>query len=621
MAQSALILVDGSSFLYRAYYAAKTGFATSSGIPTGATLIMTTMLRKLQVKYAGMPLAVVFDARGKSFRHELYPEYKANRPHMPEDLVPQVENVQAIVKAMGCALIVVPGVEADDVLGSYAKAAENLGRNVVICTGDKDLAQLVSDKITLYDSMNEKVYDRQGVIVKYGVPPELIIDLLALKGDSSDNIPGMSKVGDVTAVSVLNGIGGIAAIEAHSNMVASLTFRGAKTFAKRFFAELPMIKLSYDLATIRTDVPLPLPLNAITPPKPDHHALLELYRKLEFKRLYAEEEAALAAAATGEQAVSTKSAAAELLSQVKGENKAAEDRSELEEFTLSSPGSLEMAENTSAAAAASLDVGDKLLETLSSAGLECKLVTTLEELNTVCDKLKAAGGFALDTETDSLQAQSCRLVGISLAVDEHAAYYIPLRHEYLGCPLQLDPAAVAAALGPILADPNIKKYGHNLKFDLLVLHFAAGLEVNGVYADSMLAAHLLDSVQRLSLDKLAAKYLNYQTITFEEVTGGKKNSSFAAVELQKAAAYSGEDAAISLRLCKVLLKKLQDIPPLNDLFFAQEMPLLQVLYHMECNGAYVSAQVLAGQNRQLRAELSQVQTDIFTAAGQRFNIA
>ena len=609
MPQSALVLVDGSSFLYRAYYAAKTGFTTKSGIPTGATLIITNMLRKLQQKYAGQAMAVVFDARGKSFRHELYAAYKANRPHMPEDLVPQVENVQAIVKAMGCALIVVPGVEADDVLGSYAKAAENRGQQVVICTGDKDLAQLVTDKITLYDSMNEKIYDRQGVIVKYGVPPELIIDLLALKGDSSDNIPGMSKVGDVTAISLLTGVGGIAAIEAHSEMVASLNFRGAKTFAKRFFAELETIKLSYDLATIRTNLPLPIPLEDIKPPLPDHQKLLEIYTKLEFKRLCAEESQALAAAAAKAE---TSANQPENIATTK----ATTATEAMPDFALSSPGSKDEPQ-----VERKLSAAGEILQRISDIGLTCQVVTTQDELQALCTKLKAAPAFAFDTETDSLQAQTCRLVGLSVALSGTEAYYIPLCHEYLGCPAQLPLAVVKEALAPIFADATIKKYGHNVKFDLLVLHFAAGMEVGGVYADSMVAAHLLDSVQRVSLDEVAAHYLNYQTITYTEVTGGKKNLPFSAVELPQAGNYSGEDAAVSFSLCELLLHKLHAIPALEELFFAQEMPFVQVLYHMECTGAYVSADVLAKQNRQLREELAQVQTDIFVAAGQRFNIA
>lgn len=702
-----LILVDGSSFLYRAYYAAKTDFSTSSGIPTGATLIITNMLRKLITRYPASPIAVVFDAKGKSFRNEIYPEYKANRPHMPEDLVPQVENVQAIVKALGFPLIVQPGVEADDVLGSYAKAAEGDGMSVVICTGDKDLAQLVTDRITLYDSMNDKVYDRNGVIVKYGVPPEHIVDYLALKGDASDNIPGMSKVGDVTAISVINGLGGIAEIEAHRAVIPSLKFRGSKTFADRFMAELDTIKLSYDLATIRTNLDLPIPLAELKPPQPNHQALIEIYTRLEFKKLLAEEERALSAATaaagaavgaaagaaaqmglnaavpgTGNPAAQGKVVAAAGTGQVNsvsagsahpfaGSLGAARELLPLEAALLAAdpsvvvpgtggqamqtapalqaaaaamqgsggiygngaslPGAALLAGGTGGSASASLSnlssssgstsSADLHLQTFDTAGITFRLVNTRQGLDELCAAIVSAGAFAFDTETDGLQAQACRLIGISFALKPGEAYYLPLRHQYLGCPAQLDPREVKEVLSPLFADPKIKKYGHNLKFDLLVLRFAAGIEVQGVFADSMLAAHLLDSVQRVNLDDLAAKYLNYRTVTFAEVTGGQKRITFDLVEVEKALIYSGEDAEVSLRLCLCLLEQLKAIPELEQLFFNEEMPFMQVLYRMECCGAYVSAEVLSKQNQRLKEELAQVQTDIFTAAGQRFNIA
>uniref|UniRef100_UPI00249039D4 5'-3' exonuclease H3TH domain-containing protein n=1 Tax=Succinatimonas hippei TaxID=626938 RepID=UPI00249039D4 len=279
-ANSCLIFIDGSSFLYRAFYAAKRGFTTKSGVPTGAVLIITNMLKKLLKQYAGYKIAVVFDAKGKSFRSDLYPEYKSNRPPMPEDLRIQVDYVHRIVKAMGLPLIIVPKVEADDVLGSYAKKAQSLGFSSLICTGDKDLAQLVNDKVTLIDTMNDHVYDEKGVMEKYGVPPCHIIDFLALKGDSSDNIPGMPGVGDVTAKTLINSLGGIEDIFSKREEIASLSFRGAKTFAAKLEEHIEDVRLSYTLATIKTDVDLPIAIEDLTVPKKNKEELLNIYKEI-----------------------------------------------------------------------------------------------------------------------------------------------------------------------------------------------------------------------------------------------------------------------------------------------------------------------------------------------------
>ncbi len=284
MSEPSLILIDGSSFLFRAFHASRTSFTTSKGVPTGAALLITNMLKGLIKKYEGHKIIAVFDAHAKTFRHEMYPEYKANRPPMPEELRVQLEAVKKVVTGLGLPLVSIPGVEADDVLGTYAKEAVKLGLDTVICTGDKDLAQLVNEHVTLYDSMNELYYDRQGVIAKYGVPPELIIDFLAIKGDSSDNIPGMPGAGDKTAAALLNGIGGIEEIAAHPEKIGTLSFRGAKTFAPKYMAALPEIRLSYKLATIKTDVPLTLKIEDVKPPVRDVKALLALFTELEFRR-------------------------------------------------------------------------------------------------------------------------------------------------------------------------------------------------------------------------------------------------------------------------------------------------------------------------------------------------
>lgn len=607
MSKSALILVDGSSFLYRAYYAAKHGFTTSRGYPTGATLIITRMLKNLILRYPVNDFVVVFDAPGKSFRHEMYADYKANRRATPEDLKLQFVSVERIVKALGLPFVQVDGVEADDVLGSYARAAEASGRDVIICTGDKDLAQLVSPRIRLYDSMNNSTLDITGVKDKYGVAPEHITDLLALKGDSSDNIPGMSKVGDVTACAVINALGGIDDIMRRKDEVVALGFRGSKTFASRFCAEFEQIKMSYDLARIRTDVPLPVALDSLQPPVAQHEQLLAIYAELEFSAFYKEEleKGAHKGVAAGAGAAGSAGSAS------------------------GQAGQSAAAQTDSSASAAKTDVPAVLtasgalrpLEHWKGRGSTCTIVRTSEDLQALVRALQGAELFAFDTETDSLQAQTCHLVGLSFALQEKHAWYVPIGHTGLEAQSQLPLSEVVTALQPVLADGSIKKVGHNVKFDLLVLHFAAGLSVKGVYADSMIMGHLLDSLQKLSLDDMAARYLHYRTITYSEVTHGRKDGTFADCDITEAAAYSGEDAEVSLRLYQVLLQELQRIPSLEKLLFAQEMPFLQVLFAMECCGAYVSAAELEKQNQNLRKELAQLQQDIFVAAGQRFNIA
>ena len=583
-----LVFIDGSSFLYRAFYAAKRGFTTKKGVPTGAVLIITNMLRKLLKQYAGHKIAVVFDAKGKSFRSELYPEYKSNRPPMPDELRVQVEYVHRIVKAMGFPLIVVPHVEADDVLGSYAKKAQAAGFSSLICTGDKDLAQLVNDDVTLIDTMNDQVYDEKGVLEKYGVAPCHIIDFLALKGDSSDNIPGMPGVGDVTAKSLINSLGGIEDIYAKRQDIANLSFRGAKTFAAKLEEHIEDVRLSYVLATIKTDVDLPIAIEDLDVPKKNHEELLALYEELEFAKLYAEEKA-------------NKEDTVALATKVFHE-KLDESRDLLNSQSL----------------------GDDLYEINDYKSLhsDFKLINSKEDLLSLVKTIKASGLVAFDTETTSLHPEDCNLVGISFAVKEKEGFYLPLGHSYLGAPLQLSKDEAFSILKPIFADKDIKKVGHNIKFDLLVLYFAGLKEVKGVFADTMLMAHLLDSVQSCALDNLAEKYLGYKTIKYEEVAGsGSKAMSFAEVDVNTACQYSGEDSEVALRLYQTLHDKLKTCGKALQIFFDLEMPCLNVLFAMEKTGALVSAQELAKQTAVLKAELAQVQQNIYTAAGEEFNIA
>ena len=568
-----LILVDGSSFLYRAYHVSKGNFSTSTGIPTGVSLIITRMLQNLIKKFAQQKIIVVFDAKGKSFRNEMYAEYKANRPPMPDDLRAQIDYVHQIVKALGFPLVSIPNVEADDVLGSYAKEAVKLGYKVVICTGDKDLSQLVNADISLYDTMNEKVYYEADVEEKYGVKPDLIIDLLALKGDSSDNIPGMKGCGDKTALALLNGIGGIEEIASNTDKIASLGFRGAKNFASKFNDALADIRLSYKLATIKTDVVLDLPLSEVKPPIANKEQLYKLFKELEFHKLA--------------EALKKEDGGAVVSIESGNESAGVKENKQISDYTSS----------------------------------KFTTIDNLDSFKKLIERIKDQKFVAIDTETTSLKPQEATLVGISFALREHEGFYLPLAHSYLGVGVQLDIKDVIALLNPLFLDEEIHFIGHNLKYDLLVLLFN-GFTPPKAYADTMLMAYLLDSYQSVSLDELAINYLNYKNISYDEMTlNGRKRISFSEVLIEKATAYAGEDAEVTLRLYGHLKELLFSIDELKKLFFEVDMPMLMALYHMEAVGVLVDAQTLASQNKVLVSESKQLQEQIYAVAGHVFNIA
>lgn len=593
--QNTLVLLDGSSFVYRAFHASHNNFTTSKGLPTGVTLIMARMLQNLVSRYEGCPVIAVFDAKGKSFRHELYSQYKANRPPMPQELVVQLDYVRRITEGLGIAVVSVPGVEADDVLGSYAVAATGRGLDTVICTGDKDMAQLVNDHVTLYDSMKEVVYDKEAVREKYGVPPELIIDLLSLKGDSSDNIPGMSGCGEKTAVALLNGIGGITDIENRLSEISSLSFRGAKNFAPKFEAALPDIKLSYVLATIKTDIELPLKIEAVKPPQENVPELLALYKELEFTRMYSQ----LLSKAN-------EKTGSEIMSILKKDRKTEDEPTEVQPVQTDLFASEDTECNT---------------HDYKSAGSVFKTVLTRSELKELCELIDKSSEIAFDTETSSLRPEESILVGISCAVRENEGYYIPLAHSYLGVPVQLGNADIKELLLPSLNRSGLKVIGHNIKFDLLTMYFA-GLSLECEVEDTMVIAHLLDSSQRLSLDELCLKYLNYKEISYDEVTSsGRKKLNFSEVEIEKAACYSGEDAESTLRLYHRLYPLLCARANLKELYETMERPLIRVLYKMERQGVLVDGGVLAEQNRLLSKELDEVRAQIYASCGEEFNIA
>lgn len=575
-----LVLVDGSSFLYRAFFGSKQNFTNSKGIPTAAALIITRMLQGLLKKFEGSKFIVVFDAKEKSFRHQLYPEYKATRSKMPEALVQQLPYVQTIVKALGFPLLSVGGVEADDVLGSYAKEASRRGIKTVICTGDKDLSQVVDDNVMLYDSMKDVFYDAKAVKEKFGVGPELIIDYLTLKGDDSDNIPGMKGAGEKTAICLLNEIGGVEEILKHIDKIASLEFRGAKTFAPKYIDAIDKIRLSYKLATIKTDVELPLAIDEVPLPQENTAELVKVFTELEFTKLLEQAKKKLieqGLTETGEKA--TEGSLEALFSQ--------HDAAEVD---------------------------------FKSFGSVFHLITDIPSLDTLCLKIQKAKLVAIDTETTSLRPEECAIVGMSLSVSPKEGYYIPFNHTYLGVPNQLTVDEVKAKLQQVLNQDEVKIVGHNIKFDLLVLHYH-GMDIKNVYADTMVLAHLLDSADPVNMDDLAKKYLGYKTITFKEVTGDKKKIPICEVPVERVCEYAGEDAEVTLRLFNTLFEKLNVSEKDKEIFFEKEMPFLKVLYQMELFGVYVDKEELERQNQNLKIELLDIQKQIYVSCGQEFNIS
>ena len=585
-----LVLVDGSSFLYRAYHVSKQNFTNTKGIPTGVSLILTRMLENLIKKFSGSKFVVVFDAKGKSFRANMYEQYKANRPPMPEDLQVQVEYVHKIVKAMGFPLVQVVGVEADDVLGTYAKQASLKQLKTVICTGDKDLAQLVNDNVILYDSMKDVFIDEKAVVEKFGVSPNHIIDFLALKGDSSDNIPGMPGCGDKTAVALINALGGIEEILKQKDSIATLSIRGAKTLAKKYEDAIDLIRLSYELATIKTDVELPFSVENVPSLAPVKEDLISLFTELEFKQLLLQVDKIVAACTQ--------------LGTVGSDNVAAS------EFKLEATSA-----NTLSFESAITDLKDQ-----KSNACNYQLVTTKEQLDSLCAKILDAKLVAIDTETTSLETNNCQIVGISISTKANTGYYIPLNHSYLGVPALLPISVVKEKLEPILNQDEIKVIGHNIKFDLEVLHYH-GIELLHVYADTMVLAHLLDSAATLNMDDLALNLLNYKTITYEEVTLGDKKVTIDQISIENVCNYAAEDADITMQLFNYLSLKLDENPQDKELFFNLEMPFLMVLYKMELNGVYIDKNELQTQNQSLKAELVEIRDQIYTACGQDFNIA
>ena len=562
-----LILVDGSSYLYRAFFASQQAdLRTSTGLPSGAVRVMANMMRSLRKQYPDCHVAVVFDAKGKTFRDDIYPEYKANRASMPDDLRSQVAPIHQMIKAMGFPFLMVEGVEADDVIGTLARQATEKQLPVLISTGDKDMAQLVSDHVTLIDTMKDVKTDREGVIEKFGVPPELIIDYLALMGDKVDNIPGMTGVGEKTALALLQGIGSIDEIAANLDKVAALGFRGSKAFADKFREQEEQVRLSYVLATIKTDVELEQSLEELELGPIDKEALLAVYREYELRNLIKELESG-------------------------GEESGAEGD-----------------EEGSAPAAA--------IET------DYRCILDEAEFDEWLARLQAAQLFAFDTETTSLDYMEARIVGVSFAIEPGKAAYVPFGHDYLGAPIQLTEAVVLGKLKPLLEDPARLKVGQNLKYDRNVL-LNHGIELQGIAYDTMLESYVLTSTaSRHDMDSLARRYLNVETISFEDIAGkGVKQLTFNQIELEQAAPYAAEDADITLRLHQALWGKLAAEPGLAKVFSEIELPLLPVLARMERLGTTIEPKLLHKQSQEIEVRLAELEKQAHELAGQEFNLS
>ncbi|MFK0571332.1 DNA polymerase I [Endozoicomonas sp.] len=556
-----LILVDGSSYLYRAFHASeRANLRTADGRPTGAIRIMTNMLRSLMRQYPDSHVTVIFDAKGKNFRHEMYSEYKATRKPMPDDLRPQIEPIHQIVRAMGLTLLMISGVEADDVIGTLARQATENKIDTIISTGDKDIAQLVSAHVSLIDTMNDTHTDETGVASKFGVPAHLIIDFLALMGDSSDNIPGMPGVGQKTALALLNGIGSIDEIAERLDEVPALGFRGSKNFAEKFIEHKDIVLLSRELATIKTDVELPVAIDNLAMQPVDKEKLLALYKEYEFRNLIAELEKDDASIASNEEAAAPAG-----------------------EYTI---------------------ITD-----------ESVFLDWLKQLET-------AELFAFDTETTSLNYMVAELVGVSFAVESGKAAYVPLAHDYLGAPVQLDRNWVLEKLKPLLEDPKKLKVGQNFKYDESVLA-RYDIHIKGVAFDTMLESYVLNSIAtRHNMDALADHYLGYRTVKFEDIAGkGAKQLTFNQIELEKAGPYAAEDADITLRLHQAIWKQLQSEASLTKVFNDIEMPLVDILSRIERNGALVDGGLLSQQSLEIGQRLKELEKAAHDAAGQAFNLS
>ncbi|HHX8716748.1 DNA polymerase I [Vibrio alginolyticus] len=574
--ENPLILIDGSSYLYRAFHAYP-GTMSNGEIPTNAVYGVVNMLRSMMRQFASERIAVVFDAKGKTFRDDMYAEYKANRPPMPDDLRCQIEPLHNVIRAMGLPLICVPGVEADDVIGTLAYQASQKGMPVLISTGDKDMAQLVDDNITLINTMTNVVMDREGVVEKFGIPPELIIDYLALMGDKVDNIPGVPGVGDKTATALLQGIGGLTKLYENLDDIAGLGFRGSKTMAKKLIDNKENAMLSYELATIKLDVELEETPESLLKAEPNKDELVKLYGQLTFK-------------------------------------------SWLNELLEGGSGSVEAVELAGASQASSSQA-EMETSAVTIDRSQYETILDKETFNAWLDKLQTAELFAFDTETDNLDYMLANLVGLSFAVDEGIAAYVPVAHDYLDAPEQLDRDWVLEQLKPILEDAAKAKVGQNLKYDASVLA-RYDIELKGIKHDTMLESYIYNSVGgKHDMDSLALRFLQHSCISFEQIAGkGKNQLTFNQIELEQASPYAAEDADVTLRLHNRLFANIEQDESLKTVYEEIEMPLVPVLSRIERTGVFIDEMKLSAQSVEITARLDELEKKAYEIAEQEFNM-
>jgi len=577
MSKPTLLLVDGSSYLYRAYHA-MAQLSAPDGAPTGALYGVLNMLRRLRADYVHDYCAVVFDAKGKNFRHEMFPDYKATRPPMPDDLRPQAEALPDLVRLMGWPVLVIPQVEADDVIGTLAAMASEAGWNVVVSTGDKDMAQLVNERVTLVNTMSGETLDIEGVKEKFGVRPDQIRDYLALMGDKVDNVPGVEKCGPKTAVKWLEAYGSLAGVMEHAGEVKGKV-------GENLQAALPQLPLSYDLVTIKTDVDLHTELSdgleSLRRTTPKWAQLVVDFKRWGFRTWLKEAESRMHEAADGDLFGSD---------------------------TIGEQAALDMETSS-----------EKIIEHAPAPEkLDYQAVTTEAQFAALLDKLAQADKIGIDTETTSLDAMNAALVGISIAFQAGEAVYIPVGHSLTAAPEQLDLQDVLGRLKPHLENPALKKIGQNLKYDQ---HVFANYEIalNGIAGDAMLASYIIESHLGHGLDELSERWLGLETITYESLCGkGAKQISFADVAIGQATEYAAQDADFALRL-EAHLRAQMDAKQL-EMYEKMELPVAQVLFEMERNGVQIDRAELARQSAELGAELMKLEQEAYAVAGQPFNL-
>jgi len=572
-----LILVDGSSYLFRAYHVPYLqALSTVDGQPTGAITGVLNMIRSLKKDFPNGNVVVIFDAKGKTFRNDLYPEYKANRPPMPDDLRTQIAPLHKIISAMGLPLLVIPGVEADDVIGTLAKQAHEQGIETVISTGDKDMAQLVTPHVRLINTMTDVELDEAGVKEKFGVRPDQIIDYLALMGDKVDNIPGVVKCGPKTAVKWLAEHGSLDEVIANADKVKG-------KIGENLRDALEQLPLSYLLATIKCDVALEQSAEQLQPAEPDVETLKSLYQEFELKRLLADLD--------------------------KGASKSASKNSADNQTTSN--------KSTKTAQTNHVDVA-----TVEVAESEYDIIFEQASFNVWLEKLKSSAAFAFDTETTSVNYMKAELVGLSFAVEVGKAAYVPLTHDYIDAPEQLDLNWVLAQLKPLLESSTIKKIGQNLKYDANVLsHY--DIKLQGVAFDTMIESYCYNSVAtRHNMDALALKYLDYKTVHFEDIAGkGAKQLTFNQIEVEKAGHYAAEDADITLRLHQAIFPALEQLPEQLSVYNEIEIPLMPVLAQMEQTGVLIDCDLLDQQSQSIGQRLDELEIEAHNLAGKSFNLS